>query len=85
MTKPLNENINYNLTGTPSPITTGGIGLIQSMIAKSELFVSSDIALIKRALDVYRTQLLQTEESERETSSELVQLADLLQRLNNRI
>lgn len=85
MTKPLDEDFNYNFTGTPSPITTGGIGMVQPKVAKGGVFAPSDIALIKRALDVYKTQLVQTEESERETSSELVQLANLLHRLNNRI
>lgn len=52
---------------------------------KGGVFASADIALIKRALDAYKTRLVETEESEREPSNELVHLANLMHRLNNRI
>lgn len=52
---------------------------------KGGVFAASDIDLIKRALDVYMTSLVENEASERIPSNELIQLANLLHRLNNRI
>lgn len=80
----MTAEVNFNVTSDKS-ITTGGISLAQPKQAKGGVFAPADIALIKRALDVYKTQLVQTEVSEREPSAELNQLANLLHRLNNRI
>ncbi len=88
MGKPLDEDFNYNFAATDtSPITTGGVSFVSSTPkqAKGGVFAPADITLIKRALDVYKTQLVQTEESERTPSQELIQLANLMHRLNNRI
>ena len=54
-------------------------------VVKGGVFAPADIELIKRALDVYKSKLLESEESERNPSQELIQLANLLHRLNNRI
>lgn len=84
MAKPLDEDFNYSIL-KPSPITEGGCGLVQPKQAKGGVFSQADIPLIKRALEVYKNQLVQVEETEREPSAELVQLANLMHRLNNRI
>lgn len=85
MAKPLDDDFNYDIL-KPSPITEGGCGVVQQpKQSKGGVFAPADIALIKRALDAYKTQLVQTEETEREPSAELVQLANLMHRLNNRI
>jgi hypothetical protein len=84
MAKPLDDDFNYSIL-KPSPITEGGISLVQPKVSKGGVFAPADIALIKRALDVYRDKLVQAEESERTPSAELSQLANLMHRLNNRI
>lgn len=82
MGKPLDEDFNYNIN---TSITQGGISLVQPKQVKGGVFSQADIPLIKRALDHYKTFLVQTEVSEREPSTELNQLANLMHRLNNRI
>lgn len=80
----MTTEVDFNVPAN-NPITEGGISFTQPKQAKGGVFAPADIALIKRALDVYKTQLVQTEVSEREPSAELNQLANLLHRLNNRI
>ncbi len=84
MSKPLDADFNYDIN-KPSPILEGGISMVQPKVSKGGVFAPADIALIKRALDVYRDKLVQAEESERTPSAELSQLANLMHRLNNRI
>jgi len=85
MSKPLDDDFNYSILKPSRPITEGGISLVQPKVSKGGVFAPADIALIKRALEVYKNQLVQTEESERTPSQELNQLANLMHRLNNRI
>lgn len=80
MGKPLDDDFNYNV---PSRIAEGGTLIPRQ--AKGGVFSQADIPLIKRALEVYKNQLVATEESERTPSAELTQLANLMHRLNNRI
>jgi hypothetical protein len=77
---PLDDDWNWNIK---SNITEGGANIPRQ--AKGGVFSQADIPLIKRALEVYKNQLVATEESERAPSAELNQLANLLHRLNNRI
>lgn len=49
--------------------------------SKGGVFAPSDMELIKRALYSYKDILVRTEESERNTSDELMQVANLLHRL----
>lgn len=48
------------------------------------VFAPADYKLISRALDHYKNHLVRLEESERDTSPELNQLANLIHRLGRR-
>lgn len=77
MTKPLDEDFNYNFTVTPSPITTGGCGLVQPKVAKGGVYAPADVKLIKDALAHYARLDL--------SDAEQRQIANLMHRLNSRI
>ena len=77
MAKPLDEDFNFNATGAPSPITTGGVSLVQPKVAKGGVFAPADIKLLKEALSHY-ADLDLSEAQQR-------QIANLLHRLNSRI
>lgn len=77
MTKPLDEDFNYNFTGTPSPITTGGCSLVQPKVAKGGVYAPADVKLIKDALAHYARLDL--------SDAEQRQIANLMHRLNSRI
>jgi len=49
--------------------------------AKGGTFAPADIPLIKNALFYYKDMLVKSEESERNTSDELTQVASLLHRI----
>jgi hypothetical protein len=51
---------------------------------KGGVFAPADTKLILRALEHYKRHLVSLEESERTTSAELNQLANLLHRISNR-
>ncbi len=44
-------------------------------------FATGDMELLKRSLMYYKDMLVQTEESERNTSEELIRVANLLHRI----
>ena len=48
---------------------------------KGGTFAPADMDLLKRALRYYKDMLVSTEESERTSSSELMQVANLLHRI----
>lgn len=75
--KPLDEDFNYNITGTPSPITTGGVSLVQPKMSKGGVFAPADVSLIKDALAHYARLDI--------SDAEQRQIANLLHRLNSRI
>lgn len=75
---------NVTLTTDANSVYTSTVSVAPKQV-KGGVFAPADIELIKRALDVYKTKLLESEESERTPSQELVQLANLLHRINNRI
>jgi hypothetical protein len=88
MGKPLDEDFNFNMTGTVSPITTGGISLVSTTApkqAKGGVFAPADMGLIKRALYAYKDKLMAEAVSERDIDPELSQIANLLHRVTNRI
>jgi hypothetical protein len=49
--------------------------------AKGGTFATADMEILKRALHAYKDVLVRTEESERETSTELAKVANLLHRI----
>jgi len=49
--------------------------------AKGGAFATADMEILKRALHAYKDVLVRTEESERETSTELAKVANLLHRI----
>lgn len=51
---------------------------------KGGVFAPADMAILKRALEMYKNHLVQTEESERTVSLELIAVANLMHRINNR-
>lgn len=77
MTKPLDEDFNYNFTSTPSPITTGGCGVFQPKVAKGGVYAPADVKLIKDALAHYARLDI--------SDAEQRQIANLMHRLNSRI
>jgi len=48
---------------------------------KGGTFATADMELLKRSLMYYKDMLVQTEESERNTSDELIKVANLLHRI----
>lgn len=76
MTKPLDDDFNYNVT-TTSSITQGGISLVQPKMSKGGVFAPADVKLIKDALAHYARLDI--------SDAEQRQVANLLHRLNNRI
>lgn len=48
---------------------------------KGGTFATSDMELLKRSLMHYKDMLVQTEESERDASEELIKVANLLHRI----
>jgi len=48
---------------------------------KGGTFATSDMELLKRSLMYYKDMLVQTEESERDASEELIKVANLLHRI----
>ena len=52
--------------------------------AKGGVFAPADMAILKRALEMYKNHLVQTEESERTVSLDLIAVANLMHRINNR-
>ena len=76
MTKPLDDDFNYNVT-TTSGITQGGISLVHPKMAKGGVFAPADVKLIKDALAHYARLDI--------SDAEQRQVANLLHRLNNRI
>lgn len=81
MGKPLDEDFNFNLTGTASSITTGGVSLVNTSApkqAKGGVYAPADVKLIKDALVFYvrhNGSITEQEES---------QVVNLMHRLNNR-
>jgi hypothetical protein len=49
--------------------------------SKGGTFATGDMELLKRSLMYYKDMLVQTEESEREATEELVRVANLLHRI----
>lgn len=81
MAKPLDDDFNFNIS-SPSPITEGGVTTFSGpKQAKGGVFSTADFALVKRALHVYKDQLVRSQESERETDPEISAIASLLHRL----
>jgi len=76
VTKPLDDDFNYNVT-TTSSITQGGISLVQPKMSKGGVFAPADVKLIKDALAHYARLDI--------SDAEQRQVANLLHRLNNRI
>lgn len=77
MTKPLDDDFNYNIHQRNS-ITEGGITLVQPKQAKGGVYAPADVPLIKEALSAYAQTLP-------EGDVKINQVANLLHRLNNRI
>ena len=76
------DNVNFSTDFTArSSITEGGISLSKPREMKGGVFAPSDYEVIKRALYAYKDVLLQTEESERNPSPDLVQVSNLLHRI----
>lgn len=55
--------------------------MVEPKSAKGGTFATADIALIRRALHHYKNLLVSTEESERNPSKELSNIANLMHRL----
>lgn len=73
MTKPLDEDFNAT-----SPITKGGISLVQPKMAKGGVYAPADVKLIKDALVFY------VRHNGNITEQEESQVVNLMHRLNNR-
>ena len=79
MTKPLDDDFNFNFTGAASSITTGGVSLVNTTMpkqAKGGVFAPADVKIIKDALAHYARLDI--------SDAEQRQIANLMHRLNNR-
>ena len=57
MTKPLDDDFNYNVT-TTSSITQGGISLVQPKMSKGGVFAPADVKLIYRDWETDRKSVV---------------------------
>lgn len=78
MTKPLDNNFNYDLpTTSASPITTGGAVFGTPKQVRGGIYSPADVPLIKEALSAYAQTLPEGDVKGN-------QIANLLHRLNSR-